>query len=196
MWHNDIIHLILSPYKPSILGFCCYFFLLTDITAIKEMCKHWCDLPVSLLMQSQGGFGFLIFLSAYQIQNRVYVRTTFWPAKHSNTMVIQPGFDTFSSLGRCQVLLENKLCISIRLVSGGKPEGGCAAVNLFCHTVFYSTLHAWIHHLSSVFTVAYLLCLTFFLEVVNVCLSRHDWTSCSTLSVYEKSLFYYNVWIV
>ncbi len=30
-----------------------------------------------------------------------------WPIKHSNTMVIEPAFGTFGSVGRCQVLLEN-----------------------------------------------------------------------------------------
>ncbi len=29
-----------------------------------------------------------------------------WPIKHSSTMVIEPAFGTFGSVGRCQVLLE------------------------------------------------------------------------------------------
>ncbi len=35
-----------------------------------------------------------------------------WPIKHSNTMVIEPAFGTFGSVGRCQVLLENEISIS------------------------------------------------------------------------------------
>ncbi len=34
------------------------------------------------------------------------------PIKHSNTMVIEPAFGTFGSVGRCQVLLENEISIS------------------------------------------------------------------------------------
>ncbi len=37
--------------------------------------------------------------------------------KHSNTMVIEPAFGTFGSVCRCQVLLENEISISIKLVS-------------------------------------------------------------------------------
>ncbi len=43
-----------------------------------------------------------------------------WPIKHSNTMVIEPAFGTFGSVGRCQVLLENEISISIKLVSRRK----------------------------------------------------------------------------
>ncbi len=45
-----------------------------------------------------------------------------WPIKHSNTMVIEPAFGTFGSVGRCQVLLENEISISIKLVSRRKHE--------------------------------------------------------------------------
>ena len=31
-----------------------------------------------------------------------------WPIKHSNTVVIEPAFGIFGSVGRCQVLLENE----------------------------------------------------------------------------------------
>ncbi len=52
----------------------------------------------------------------------VQVRRVCWPIKHSNTMVIEPAFGTFSSVGRCQVLLENEISISIKLVSRRKHE--------------------------------------------------------------------------
>ena len=42
--------------------------------------------------------------------------------KHSNPMVIKPGINTFGSVGRCQVLLENEISISRRLVSRRKHE--------------------------------------------------------------------------
>ncbi len=45
----------------------------------------------------------------------VQVRRVCWPIKHSNTMVIEPAFGTFGSVGRCQVLLENEISISIKL---------------------------------------------------------------------------------
>ncbi len=37
-------------------------------------------------------------------------------------MVIEPDFGTFGSVGRCQVLLENEISISIKLVSRRKHE--------------------------------------------------------------------------
>ncbi len=40
----------------------------------------------------------------------------------SNTMVIEPDFGTFGSVGRCQVLLENEISISIKLVRRRKHE--------------------------------------------------------------------------
>ncbi len=42
-----------------------------------------------------------------QILYEVQVWRVCWPVKHSNTMVIEPAFGTFGSVGRCQVLLEN-----------------------------------------------------------------------------------------
>ncbi len=50
------------------------------------------------------------------------VRRVCWPIKHSNTMVIEPAFGTFGSLGKCQVLLENEICFSIKLASRRKRE--------------------------------------------------------------------------
>ncbi len=44
------------------------------------------------------------------------------PIKHSNTMVIEPAFGTFGCVGRCQILLENEISISIKLVSRRKHE--------------------------------------------------------------------------
>ncbi len=52
----------------------------------------------------------------------VQVRRVCWPIKHSNTMVIEPAFGTFGSVGRCHVLLENEISISIKLVSRRKHE--------------------------------------------------------------------------
>ncbi len=45
-----------------------------------------------------------------------------WPVKHSNTMVIEPAFGAFGSVGRCQVLLENEISIFKKLVSRRKHE--------------------------------------------------------------------------
>ncbi len=45
----------------------------------------------------------LIALIFYGVQ----VRRVCWPITHSNTMVIEPAFGTFGSIGRCHVLLEN-----------------------------------------------------------------------------------------
>ncbi len=52
----------------------------------------------------------------------VQVRLDCWPIKHSNTMVIEPAFGTFGSVGRCQVLLEKEISISIKLVSRRQHE--------------------------------------------------------------------------
>ncbi len=61
-------------------------------------------------------------LTTPQILYGVQVRRVCWPIKHSDTMVIEPPFGTFGSVGRCQVLLENEISISIKLVSRGKHE--------------------------------------------------------------------------
>ncbi len=37
-------------------------------------------------------------------------------------LVIEPAFGTFGSVGKCQVLLENEISISIKLVSRRKHE--------------------------------------------------------------------------
>ncbi len=72
-----------------------------------------------------------------QIIYGVQVRRVYWPIKHSNTMVIEPAFGTFGSVGRCQVLLENEISISINLVNRRKHEvlknflvGGCVDCGL------------------------------------------------------------------
>ncbi len=57
-----------------------------------------------------------------KILYEVQVRRVCWPIKHSNTMVIEPAFGTFGSVGRCQVLLENEISISIKLVTRRKHE--------------------------------------------------------------------------
>ncbi len=45
-------------------------------------------------------------------------------------MVIEPAFGTFGSVGRCQVLLENEISISIKLVS--RREGGREGEGKWC----------------------------------------------------------------
>ncbi len=45
-----------------------------------------------------------------------------WPVKHTNTMVIWPTFGAFGSVGRCQILLEKEISISIKLVSRWKHK--------------------------------------------------------------------------
>ncbi len=64
------------------------------------------------------GSGVSHLLLLYEVQ----VRRVCWPIKHSNTMVIEPAFGTFGSVGRCQVLLQNESSISIKLVSRRKNE--------------------------------------------------------------------------
>ncbi len=65
------------------------------------------------------GLGSFIFLLTTPHSQ---VRRVCWPIKHSNTMVIEPAFGTFVTLCRCQVLLENEISISIKLVSRRKHE--------------------------------------------------------------------------
>ncbi len=65
----------------------------------------------------------LIFLlNRFSIVYGVQIRRVCWPIKHSNSMVIEPAFGTFDSVGRCQVLLENEISISIKLVRRRKHE--------------------------------------------------------------------------
>ncbi len=61
-------------------------------------------------------------LLGLEILYGVQVRRVCWPIKHSNTMVIEPAFGPFGSVGRCQVLLENEISISTKLDSRRKHE--------------------------------------------------------------------------
>ncbi len=44
----------------------------------------------------------------------VKVRRVCWPIKNRDTMVLKPGTGSFGTVCRCQVLLENEICISIK----------------------------------------------------------------------------------
>ena len=61
-------------------------------------------------------FGLMSLGNTPLIVYGVQVRRVGWPIKHSHLMVIEPGFGTFGSVGRCHVLLENEVSISIKLV--------------------------------------------------------------------------------
>ncbi len=57
----------------------------------------------------------LIFLLQYPIDSLWgSIQVSCWPIKHSYTMIIEPAFGIFGSVGRCQVLLENEISISIK----------------------------------------------------------------------------------
>ncbi len=92
---------------------------------------HGCNEPVVLLRcnGSPGCFdsGLLVICIvgsgvSHLPLDKVQVRLVCWPIKHSNTILIEPAFDTLGSVGRCQVLLENEISISIKLVSRRKHE--------------------------------------------------------------------------
>ncbi len=94
---------------------------------------HGVDQPVALLrcneaqaaliaaFRSSALLGLVSLIFLLTIPQRfsmwVQVRRVCWPVKHSNTMVIEPAFGTFGSVGRCQVLLENEISIFIKLVN-------------------------------------------------------------------------------
>ncbi len=65
---------------------------------------------------------FLLTIPHRLSMHGVQVRWVCWLIKHSNTMVTEPAFGTFGSVGRCQVLMENEISISIKLVSRRKHE--------------------------------------------------------------------------
>ncbi len=62
------------------------------------------------------GLAYRIFLFG------VKVRRVCWSIKNRDTMVLKPGTGNFGTVCRCQVLLENEICISIKLVSSRKHE--------------------------------------------------------------------------
>ncbi len=62
----------------------------------------------------------LIFLLTIPHRFSMGFRSGEFAGQSSNTMVIEPAFGTFGSVGRCQVLLENEISISIKLVSRRK----------------------------------------------------------------------------
>ncbi len=61
-------------------------------------------------------------VSHLPLDNTVQVRQVCWRIKHSYIVVIEPAFGTFGRRGRCKVLLENEISISIKLVSRRKHE--------------------------------------------------------------------------
>ncbi len=108
-----------------------------------------------------------------QILYGVQVRRVCCPIKHSNTMVIEPAFGTFGSVDRCQVLLENEISISIKLVSRRKHEvlynvlvDGCVDCGLqktqWTNTSRWhgSSNHHWLWKLHPGLQATWILCLS------------------------------------
>ncbi|MEQ2290045.1 hypothetical protein AMECASPLE_039333 [Ameca splendens] len=60
------------------------------------------------------------------------IRRVCFPIKHNNTMVIEPAFGTFGSVGTYQVLQKTEINITIKLVSRRK------------HEVLYAIFPAWL----------------------------------------------------
>ncbi len=90
-------------------------------------------------------------------------------------MVIEPAFGTFGSVGRCQVLLENEISISIKLVSRRKHEvllnflvDGCVDCELqktqWTNTSRWhgSPNHHWLWKLHTGLQATWILCLSTF----------------------------------
>ncbi len=113
------------------------FISMHSILGWGSFCKNYCinaawhedNQPVALLRCNEaqvaliaafGSSALLGLVSLIFLLTIVQVRWVCWPIKHSNTMVIEPAFGTFGSVGRCQVLLENEISISIKLVSRRK----------------------------------------------------------------------------
>ncbi len=80
------------------------------------------SLTVAFSSSALLGLVSLIFLLTIPHRFSMGFRRVCWPIKHSNTMVIEPAFGSFGSVGRCQVMLENEISISIKLVSRRKHE--------------------------------------------------------------------------
>ncbi len=96
-----------------------------------------------------------------QILYGVQVRQVCWPIKHSNTMVIEPAFGTFGSVGRCQVLLENEISIFI------KVDGRCCVDCGLQKTQWTNTSrwhgspnHHWLWKLHTGLQATWILCLS------------------------------------
>ncbi len=76
------------------------------------------QVSLTVAFRSSALLGLVSLIFLLTIPHRV--RRICWPIKHSNTMVIELAFGTFGSVGRFQVLLENEISISIKLVSRRK----------------------------------------------------------------------------
>lgn len=74
-------------------------------------------LTVFLSWSASQGLGLLSsFWQSSQILSGVKVQWVSWPNKHSDIMVIEPAFGSFGTVGRSQVLSNNKISISRKLV--------------------------------------------------------------------------------
>ncbi len=121
------------------------FISMHSILGLASFCMNYCinaawyggDQPVALLRCNEAqvtlitafrssvllGLVSLIFLLTISHRFSMGFRSgEFSGQSSSNTMVIKPAFGTFGSVGRCQVLLENEISISIKLVSRRKHE--------------------------------------------------------------------------
>ncbi len=84
-------------------------------------CSGVMEVHVALIaaFRSSALLGLVSHLPLDLILYGVQVRRVCWPIKHSK---IEPAFGTFGSVSRCQVLLENEISISIKLVRRRKHE--------------------------------------------------------------------------
>ncbi len=132
-------------------------------------CSGVMEAQVALIaaFRSSALLGLVSLIFIYGVQ----VRRIYWPIKHSNTMVIEPAFGTFGSVGRCQVLLENEISISINLVNRRKHEvlkdflvGGCVDCGLqktqWTSSWHGSSNHHWLCKLHTKLQATWILCLS------------------------------------
>ena len=75
------------------------------------------DRGLKLICVVESGVSHLPLDNTTQILCGVQVRPVGWSVKPSNTMVSTPVTSSFGSVGRCQVLLEKEISISIKLVN-------------------------------------------------------------------------------
>ncbi len=83
------------------------------------------QVSLTVAFSSSALLGLVSFIFLLTIPNRFsmgFRSGEFAGQSSSNTMVIEPAFGTFGSVGMCQVLLENEISISIKLVSRRKHE--------------------------------------------------------------------------
>lgn len=118
-----LLSLVLYMYIPLVINFVCSLHFSISKSVFISLCcvfSHW---PV---------------LTDQMVLSRCF--PVCWPIKHTHSFDIKTGSDNFHSVGKCHILLENDINISIKLLWKRMCEvQSLLLLHVSSHSVFPST---------------------------------------------------------